>query len=78
MPHSYAIAMFRIQDYRDADIPVLPVKEGVDKAHQHMAYVVAFGAVALGLFLLSGGEAGYEYLAVSAAVCFYVDQSDVP
>ena len=69
MPHSYAIAMFRIQDYRDAGIPVLPVKEGVDKAHQHMkAYVVAFGAVALGLFLL--GEAGYEYLAVSAAVCF--------
>ena len=69
MPHSYAIAMFRLQDYRDAGIPVLPVKEGVDKAHQHMkAYVVAFGAVSLALFLL--GEAGYEYLAVSAAVCF--------
>lgn len=68
MPHSYAIAMFRLQDYRDAGIPVLPVKEGVDKAHQHMkAYVVAFGAVSLALFLL--GEAGYEYLAVSA-VCF--------
>ena len=32
------------------------------------AYVVAFGAVSLGLFLL--GEAGYEYLAVSAVVCF--------
>ena len=63
MPHSYAIAMFRLQDYRDAGIPVLPVKEGVDKAHQHMkAYVVAFGAVSLALFLL--GEAGYEYLAV--------------
>ena len=32
------------------------------------AYVVAFGVVAIGLFML--GEAGYEYLAVSAAVCF--------
>ncbi|EKO3851955.1 protoheme IX farnesyltransferase [Vibrio harveyi] len=69
MPHSYAIAMFRMQDYRDAGIPVLPVKEGITKAHQHMkAYVVAFGVVAIGLFML--GEAGYEYLAVSAAVCF--------
>ena len=27
MPHSYAIAMFRMQDYREAGIPVLPVKE---------------------------------------------------
>lgn len=69
MPHSYAIAMFRMQDYRDAGIPVLPVKEGITKAHQHMkAYVVAFSTVAIGLFML--GEAGYEYLAVSAAVCF--------
>ncbi|MFN1530814.1 heme o synthase [Vibrio jasicida] len=69
MPHSYAIAMFRMQDYRDAGIPVLPVKEGITKAHQHMkAYVVAFGVVAIGLFML--GEAGCEYLAVSAAVCF--------
>ncbi|MGD1334145.1 heme o synthase [Vibrio harveyi] len=69
MPHSYAIAMFRMQDYRDAGIPVLPVKEGITKAHRHMkAYVVAFGVVAIGLFML--GEAGYEYLAVSAAVCF--------
>lgn len=69
MPHSYAIAMFRMQDYRDAGIPVLPVKEGITKAHQHMkAYVVAFSAVAIGLFML--GEAGYEYLAVSAVVCF--------
>ncbi|WP_425628399.1 heme o synthase [Vibrio neptunius] len=69
MPHSYAIAMFRMQDYRDAGIPVLPVKEGINKAHRHMkAYVVAFGAVSLALFLL--GEAGYEYLAVAAVVCF--------
>ncbi|MDF4886439.1 protoheme IX farnesyltransferase, partial [Vibrio parahaemolyticus] len=62
-------AMFRMQDYREAGIPVLPVKEGIHKAHRHMkAYVVAFGAVSLGLFLL--GEAGYEYLAVAAVVCF--------
>ncbi|MDC5840420.1 heme o synthase [Vibrio europaeus] len=68
MPHSYAIAMFRMQDYRDANIPVLPLQAGIHKAQRHMkAYVVAFGLVSLALFLL--GTAGYEYLAVSAVVC---------
>ncbi|WP_273860313.1 heme o synthase [Photobacterium sp. GSS17] len=68
MPHSYAIAMFRMQDYREAGIPVLPVVEGINKARKHMqAYVVAFSVVALGLFLLGNG--GYEYLAVASAVC---------
>ncbi len=68
MPHSYAIAMFRMKDYRDANIPVLPLQAGIYKAQRHMkAYVVAFGLVSLALFLL--GTAGYEYLAVSALVC---------
>ncbi|MBF9003435.1 heme o synthase [Vibrio nitrifigilis] len=69
MPHSYAIAMFRMDDYRKANIPVLPVVAGIEKARKHMmAYVVAFNIVAFALFLL--GEAGYEYLLVASAVCF--------
>lgn len=69
MPHSYAIAMFRMQDYRSANIPVLPVVAGIEKARKHMmAYVIAFNLVAFALFLF--GEAGYEYLAVAGAVCF--------
>ncbi|WNJ97944.1 heme o synthase [Vibrio ruber] len=69
MPHSYAIAMFRLQDYRQAGIPVLPVVSGIDKARKHMmAYVIAFNAVALGLYLV--GNTGYEYLVVASAVCF--------
>jgi heme o synthase len=68
MPHSYAIAMFRMQDYRDAGIPVLPVVEGIEKARKHMmAYVIAFNLVAFALFVL--GNCGYEYLVVAAAVC---------
>ncbi|MFV0576902.1 MAG: heme o synthase [Vibrio sp.] len=69
MPHSYAIAMFRMQDYEEAGIPVLPVVKGIQKAKQHMmAYVVAFSAVALGLYCF--GHTGYEYLAVAALSCF--------
>ncbi|EKO3368172.1 heme o synthase [Vibrio fluvialis] len=69
MPHSYAIAMFRMQDYKTAGIPVLPVVSGIEKARKHMmAYVAAFNLVALALFLL--GECGYEYLVIASAVCF--------
>ncbi|SHE31563.1 heme o synthase [Vibrio gazogenes] len=69
MPHSYAIAMFRLQDYRQAGIPVLPVVAGIDKARKHMmAYVVAFNVVALGLYLV--GNTSYEYLVVASVVCF--------
>jgi protoheme IX farnesyltransferase len=70
MPHSYAIAMFRLNDYRQAGIPVLPVIDGIEKAQRHMkAYVVAFAVVAFALFAL--GSAGYEYLAVASLVSGY-------
>jgi heme o synthase len=69
MPHSYAIAMFRMNDYREAGIPVLPVVEGIETARKHMmAYVVAFNLIALSLYIL--GNTGYEYLVVASAVCF--------
>lgn len=69
MPHSYAIAMFRMQDYEQAGIPVLPVVKGIYKARQHMiAYVVAFSAVAFGLYAF--GHTGYEYLVVAAISCY--------
>ncbi|WP_240206050.1 heme o synthase [Vibrio sp. CyArs1] len=67
MPHSYAIAIFRMEDYRQAGIPVLPVKEGLNKANQHIRhYVLAFCAVAATLFFV--GEANYEYLIVVGAM----------
>ncbi|PCD86286.1 heme o synthase [Vibrio mediterranei] len=67
MPHSYAIAIFRMEDYRQAGIPVLPVKEGLNKANQHIRhYVLAFCAVAAALFFVC--EANYEYLIVVGAM----------
>lgn len=43
MPHSYAIAIYRLSDYARAGIPVLPVKKGISKTKFHMlAYIVLF------------------------------------
>jgi protoheme IX farnesyltransferase len=67
MPHSYAIAIFRYEDYAAAAIPVLPVKRGTATAKRHVVwYMLAF--VAAALMLTFGGYTGYRYFAVVAAM----------
>jgi protoheme IX farnesyltransferase len=62
MPHFYAIAMFRLKDYRAANIPVLPAKAGMHHTKlQILAYVAAFTASASMLTVL--GYTGYVFLA---------------
>ncbi|HEY0286596.1 MAG TPA: heme o synthase [Pseudomonas sp.] len=70
MPHSYAIAIFRFNDYLAASIPVLPVKRGIRVAKLHiLIYILAF--VLATLMLTFGGYAGLNYLAVAAAMGMY-------
>ena len=70
MPHSYAIAIFRFNDYRAASIPVLPVARGVAAAKKQILwYIVAF--IVATLMLTFGGYAGLGYLAVAAAMGLY-------
>jgi len=60
MPHFFAIAIYRYDDYAAAKIPVLPVKKGLDKTkNQMLLYVAAFVVATLALFLLR--FAGYVY-----------------
>jgi len=64
MPHFYAIAIYRFDDYAAAQLPVLPVVRGIRVAKLHIVcYIVAFiiAEIALSIF----GFAGYTYLAVS-------------
>lgn len=63
MPHFYAIAMYRQKDYKQAGIPVLPIKKG----HRHtklqmLAYILAF-IITVGALSLYG-YTGYTFLAV--------------
>jgi protoheme IX farnesyltransferase len=62
MPHFYAIAMFRMADYKAAGIPILPLRRGMQATKRQMAiYTLAFTAAAASLTLL--GYTGYLYLA---------------
>lgn len=50
MPHFYAIAIYRLADYRAAGIPVLPLRRGLTVTkRQIIGYIIAFTAVASGL-----------------------------
>ena len=63
MPHFYAIAIFRKEDYTAASIPVLPIKKGITRTKEEMVvYVIAFlfSVCALTVFHFTG----YVYLIV--------------
>jgi protoheme IX farnesyltransferase len=67
MPHFYAIALFRAEDYRAAGIPVLPVVSGARITKiQVMIYVAGFAAASS--LLTYYGYAGYSYLSVMLLV----------
>ena len=67
IPHSYAISIFRYDDYAAAAIPVLPVKQEMPIVKRHIVgYILAFMVATLTLSF--GGYAGYSYLAVAATL----------
>lgn len=64
MPHFYAIAMYRAKDYAAANIPVLPVVQGMPAARrQILLYIIAFTVIAPLLTVF--GYTGLTYMIVS-------------
>jgi len=67
MPHFYAIAIFRKEDYNAASIPVLPLKKGIHTTKEHiivyiLAYIVAVSS------LTAFGYTGYTFLITNLLV----------
>ena len=63
MPHFYAIAIYRLKEYKAAAIPVLPAIKGTQAAKiQIIVYIVVFIIAACSLTIF--GYAGYFYAAV--------------
>lgn len=64
MPHAFAIAIFRLQDYTSSSIPVLPVKYGLSAAKKQMLiYVPLFTLASLMLTVL--GYTGMYYFSAA-------------
>jgi protoheme IX farnesyltransferase len=69
MPHSYAIAIFRLEDYRAASIPVLPVVRGIHRAKHHiLGYILAFIPATLALSIAGYAGPGYFIVALGMGV----------
>lgn len=63
MPHFYAIAIYRLKDYKAAGIPVLPLKYGMTAAKkQSVAYTFLFIMACISLTV--AGYAGWVFAAV--------------
>lgn len=61
MPHFYSIAVYRLNDYRAAGIPVLPLKKGLFRTKIHMViYIIAF--IMISMLLTVFNYTGYIYL----------------
>jgi protoheme IX farnesyltransferase len=72
MAHFYAIAIYRLEDYKNAGLPVWPIKRGVaDTKRFIVAYVLAF---TIACFLLTVfNYTGYIFLTVMAVVnCYWL------
>jgi len=70
MPHSYAIAIFRYKDYAAANIPVLPVAEGISKAKRHIVLHIAAFAIVSALLPLTG-YVGIGFMVVALATSLW-------
>lgn len=64
IPHSYAIAIYRLQDYLSAKIPVLPVNKGINFTKLIMLLFVVLCAIA-GLMPSIFGYTGYLYFVIA-------------
>ena len=70
MPHSWAIAIYRFADYKNAGIPILPVARSILRTKiESLIYVVLFTIAMNALFVY--GYANWLYLVILNALCIY-------
>jgi protoheme IX farnesyltransferase len=70
MPHFFAIAMYRVKDYKEAGVPVLPARLGMKRAKNETLVYIGMFVVATSLLTIYG-YTGYIFLAVMLLVGLY-------
>lgn len=68
MPHFYAIALYRLKDYKNAKIPVMPLIRGLQSAKYQILFYIGILLIVSSLLTLFH-YTGYVYLSVMAIVC---------
>jgi len=73
MPHFFAIGIFRLDDYKAANIPILPIKRGMRATKIQMIWYIIGFAIAASL-LTFFGYTSYGFLIVSTllSLCWLI------
>jgi len=67
LPHFFAISIYHLEDYRAADLPLLPIRKGILRTKVHMLlYIVAF--IFTAALLTYWNYTGTVYLFVTVAM----------
>lgn len=70
MPHSWAIAIYRFDDYKNAGVPILPVARSIRRTKiESLIYVILFTVVMNAIFVL--GYTHWVYAVILNALCIY-------
>ena len=67
MPHFYAIAVYRLKDYKTAGLPVLPVKYGLNITKRYIVMYI-FGFIIASSLLTLLGYTGISFLIIMVLV----------
>jgi heme o synthase len=73
MPHFYAIAIYRSSDYKNADIPVLPLVKGFYATKiQMMYYTCLYVLSSLSFYFFKFSGTGYFYTALTLGMMWLI------
>jgi len=68
-PHFWALALYRVEDYRKSGLPMLPVTHGSEFTRlQILLYTIVLGAACLLPFMV--GMSGWLYLVAAVVLSF--------
>ena len=72
MPHSYAIAIYRLSDYKAASLPVLPIVFGVRRTKVEMVVYACLFLIALALLGVYGSSGYFYMIAMGVLGMFWI------
>lgn len=65
MPHFYSISIRRLEDYKAAGVPILPLKRGIMKTKIQMFFYI-MGFIGATLLLTAFNYTGYGFMAIAS------------
>ncbi len=71
MPHFFAIGIYRLNDYKMANIPILPVADSIEKTKVHIvAWILVLIPIVICIYLFNYGDKIYLVSSLFISICW--------